>query len=1144
MVVASSWKLVWRRFETLACVLAAFLALTGGLPASAVETPSAPTITSITPIEGSTKGGTRVTITGTGFVTGSTVKFASNDATSVTFVSATELKVTSPAGTAGAVSVSVILPSEETAVLASAFTYKVPPTISSITPNIGPPSAGNTIVIAGNSYGKGVKVTFGTVAATSVVLNSSSQLTVTVPANTVGTYNVTVTDADGLKATMTNGYSYVAPAISSLTPPQGPVAGGTQVTIAGSGFLSGATVTFGGTAATSVTVVSSTQVQATTPAGSPSGGSVAVVLTNPGGLTATSSFTYIPPPTISSLNPASGNVQGGTRVTFAGTGFLSGATVTFGGLAATSVTFTSSTQIAATTPAYSNNTGGPVPVVLTNPDGQSASSSFDYIGSQTLTSISPVSGPAAGGISVDIYGSGYTPTTQILFGDNSATAVTLVNSLHITCTLPAGIGTVNVSAFTPGAGSASLANAFTYIQPLAVTGVSPTIGPTVGNYPVTVTGTGFVSGATVTFGSAAPISADFVNSDTLTVTAPAHAQGTVNVTVTNPSTASATLSSSYTFTNGPSVWTITPDSGPEQGGGTIILGGRNLSTVSAVKFGSTSATILSTGPDQVQVKQPASTTAGTVNVTVTNPNGTQTIDSGFTYLALAIGTQILDDGYPAIPYSNQLETNGAGLPPYTWSVSSGKLPPGLSLNDKTGLVSGTPSGPPNANPYTFDIEVKDSATKPHSSQTKFSMNILYGFSQSPIPSTYFGMTLNDPNDWPQLPPQGIGLQVGALAKGLSVSWPFIEQNAPVNGVHTYNWSTLDTYVSQAASHSVDIFYTQFNFPPWAVPDPGNPVNCSAYANTNPPIVACVNMVTNIQDWIDFCTAVVTRYKGQIHMYELYNEPNTAGSFSGTIANMVSLTNSFHDVIRSTDSSALIGAPSSSSWQYTLSYYEAGGTQDVDTVDLHEYPNVTVEDNPEFVITKVVPTKEDMIQEGPTTLATKPLWDTETGWGNNAYAIADPEQRAAFVARFLLLQWSVGVERSYWYAWDEPNWGTLFNEESPGVGVTLPAGLAYQQVETWMLGANMQMPCSGNGGSQFTATYTCNLFRSGGYQAEAVWNAGLTCENGVCATMSYTPDSIYVQYRDIAGNVHTITTPGSPVSIGAQPILLENQTSIP
>lgn len=69
-----------------------------------------------------------------------------------------------------------------------------------------------------------------------------------------------------------------APVITGVTPPSGPPAGGTNVTIAGSGFQPAATVTFGGTAATNVVVVNSTTMTATTPAHS--AGAVAVVVTN------------------------------------------------------------------------------------------------------------------------------------------------------------------------------------------------------------------------------------------------------------------------------------------------------------------------------------------------------------------------------------------------------------------------------------------------------------------------------------------------------------------------------------------------------------------------------------------------------------------------------------------------------------------------------------------------------------------------------------------------------------------------------------------------------------------------------------------------------------------------------------------------
>jgi hypothetical protein len=425
--------------------------------------------------------------------------------------------------------------------------------------------------------------------------------------------------------------------------------------------------------------------------------------------------------------------------------------------------------------------------------------------------------------------------------------------------------------------------------------------------------------------------------------------------------------------------------------------------------------------------------------------------------------------------------------------------------------------------------VADSASPPNRVQKQFYLNILYGFNPGVIPASYFGMTLNDPADWPLPPPQGAGLQIGSLGKGLAVTWPFIEQT---HGV--FNWSRLDQYVQAAQAHTVDLFFTNFNFPAWAVPDSTNPANCGAYANTNPPVIACANMVSDLQFWKDFNTALVTRYKGKIHMYELYNEPNSAGSFTGTLAQMVELANAFHDIVRAIDPAALIGTPSASAG-YFSQYLNAGGTVDADIVTLHEYPNVSVSDQPEFVLTRLDGTKQVALTAG--NLARLPLWDTETGWGNNAFAISDPQQRAAFVARYLLLQWSAGIARAYWYAWDEPNWGTLFNEVSAGVGETYPAAVAYRQVQTWMLGASMPVPCTANGGEQFSAVYTCDLVRPGGYQARAVWNASLVC-NKICQSSSYTPDKEYIQYRDIQGNIHRIS-PGQTITIGAQPILFEN-----
>jgi len=181
---------------------------------------------------------------------------------------------------------------------------------------------------------------------------------------------------------LNNGYTYTAsnptPTVTSITPNTGTTAGGTAVTITGTGFLTGATVTLGGTAATSVNVAGGTSITATTPAHAAGAVSVAVTNTDAQSGSLNNGYTYTtsnPAPTITSITPNTGTVSGGTSVTIGGTGFLAGATVSLGGTAATAVIVVGSKSITATTPAH---TAGAVSVVVTNTDGQSGTLTNGY----------------------------------------------------------------------------------------------------------------------------------------------------------------------------------------------------------------------------------------------------------------------------------------------------------------------------------------------------------------------------------------------------------------------------------------------------------------------------------------------------------------------------------------------------------------------------------------------------------------------------------------------------------------------------------------------------------------------------------------------------------------------------------------------
>ena len=480
--------------------------------------------------------------------------------------------------------------------------------------------------------------------------------------------------------------------------------------------------------------------------------------------------------------------------------------------------------------------------------------------------------------------------------------------------------------------------------------------------------------------------------------------------------------------------------------------------------------------------------------------------------AISITTQGMDDSNNNFQYSNTLHATG-GTPPYTWTITRGVLPKGLQLSGSTGTIAGTPND--KINTYVVTFKVTDSNQQ--SVSRKISFNNVYGFQAIPIPATFFGMTIYDQkNVYPSVP-------IGYLGKGDGTTWPFIEQTEGV-----FNWTALDQYVALAQAHGLPFYWTNANIPKWAAADP---TSCTFYKGTK--IYACTSTVaaSKMPEFDAFLQALITRYPGQITMYELWNEPNVANVFTGTIAQMVELTKHVYNAVRTYAPSAKIGSPSSTDANYLLSYFQQGGPRGVDSIDLHGYPDVGIDDSPEAIVGfKSVNPKVNMASIG---LQKKPIWDSENSWGG-PLANKDPDYRASFVARSLLEHWSVGLRRSFWYGWDEPVWGTLW---TPG-GIT-PAGTAYGVVEGWMLGATMPYPCTENGGTYWLAVYTCDLTRSGGYQARAVFDTTRTCKNGVCTTSSYTPATKYIQYRDITGAVYPISPPGETLQIGLKPILLEN-----
>jgi hypothetical protein len=331
------------------------------------------------------------------------------------------------------------------------FKLAPPPlVVTGLSPTSGP--IGTNLAITGAGFNSGTTVTFkGGAKATSVTHTSSTQLTAKVP-NAAVTGPITLKNTATPVGSVASVCSYtVKPSITNFTPTSGIT--GSTVTINGGGFKPTAHVKFG-TKVAKITSSTATQIKAVVPNGAIS---APITVTTPAG-TATSSTSFNPTLSVKSFTPTSGPT--GTIVTINGIGFNSTSAVKFHGVAATTVTHTSSTVLKAKVPATA--TTGPITVTNTAAPIGTVSSATNYTVTPhlapTITSFTPTSGPV--GTSVTITGTNFSGASSVKFGGVGAPVHHVVSATQITATVPAGAVTGPISV-TTAAGTGTSSTNFT-----------------------------------------------------------------------------------------------------------------------------------------------------------------------------------------------------------------------------------------------------------------------------------------------------------------------------------------------------------------------------------------------------------------------------------------------------------------------------------------------------------------------------------------------------------------------------------------------------------------------------------------------------------------------------------------------------------
>ena len=240
-------------------------------------------VTTVAPNAGPLAGGTTITVNGNGFARGATLKIGDTAATGVLVVNSTQIVAVTPPGILGTARLVVTNPDGQSGAKEQGFTYgpaagATPPVLTSVAPSAGPTSGGTQVTLTGTNFSGGATVFFGGVISPLVNLNGASSMFARTPSGVPGPVTVTVVNNDGSVATLPNAFTFEGPTsglvVAGVAPETG--AAGSIVTVNGVGFNAGSWLTFDGMPAVSSTVIGSTQIVGTVPAGLSGKVSVAV----------------------------------------------------------------------------------------------------------------------------------------------------------------------------------------------------------------------------------------------------------------------------------------------------------------------------------------------------------------------------------------------------------------------------------------------------------------------------------------------------------------------------------------------------------------------------------------------------------------------------------------------------------------------------------------------------------------------------------------------------------------------------------------------------------------------------------------------------------------------------------------------------
>lgn len=346
----------------------------------------------------------------------------------------------------------------------------------------------------------------------------------------------------------------------------------------------------------------------------------------------------------------------------------------------------------------------------------------------------------------------------------------------------------------------------------------------------------------------------------------------------------------------------------------------------------------------------------------------------------------------------------------------------------------------------------------------------------PIPLQYFGLHIHRADAgtaWPNVPFGSWRLW------DAYTGWAQLEPEQD-----KWDFSRLDRYVAMAKITNVEILLPLAMTPRWAS---ARPDEASAYRPGNAAESA------RIEDWRNYVSKLGQRYKGKIRQYEIWNEPSDRSHYTGDVDTLVRLTCEAHRILKEIDPGNVVVSPASAGGGRHIEYLDrflaAGGKDCVDVVAHHFY---VFRQAPEAMLPLIREVRAVMKKNG---IGHLPLWNTETGWwiangdgtpdhqmvAKGGWSKLSLERESGdYLIRAFLLARAEGVDRFYWYSWDN-RYGLGMLE--PTSGNPKPMAEKWRNTADRLIGAT-QLQCS-----QSAKLWRCNFVRKNGTPDQISWSVG-------------------------------------------------------